>query len=256
MRIFNLLIVFMLVVIGCGTSDIEEELLQEDNIDSLDSLKCGPEEIIEKITNIPNTNAFGIVIGNNTYYPAYKRQYLRTYSTGAIESDYGHMGAAMADYWNPSGQYFRVVNGSDASVSITTDDHAIWKGCAAGVDGGCWFASTNCVSSVATNLSGKRMCLSWKIEMNWDSMYLYADTHDLRREDVVIAVAIHEVGHAYGLRHRSGTIMNAGVPIPGVGSLTWETLPRFDACQLASLAQFTPDESNNLSMGNAPAECQ
>jgi hypothetical protein len=87
-------------------------------------------------------------------------------------------------------------------------------------------------------------------------MYLWVDSRGLSRENIVQAVAAHEVGHTMGLRHRAGTIMSSGTPIPGYNGRTWENLPRFDACQTASLLDYVVDDSSEIIYMPNPVECE
>jgi len=222
---------------------------------------CGPSDLLDKMSNIPQAGYFGVNRSSgNVYYPSSKNFWVRGYSMGQVEKDLIHMAAATADYWNPYGQYYRVNTGADASIHFTTSDGPLYPACDKNYTGGsddCWFAGTSCVAYTTTNQPGVRLCTDWKIQMNWPSMYLYADSRGIPRENIVIATGVHEMGHALGLAHRNSTIMAPSIPLPGTIPFPhWDDIPRYDACQLALLQAFYVDETGGVLFLDEPVECQ
>lgn len=222
--------------------------------------KCGPNEDIDKLIAIPSTGAFGTVIGGQRYYPSDKDIWVRAYGMTAAEKDQARYAASMADFWSPATRSYNVNSGSQASIHIT-DGGPVWPACDTNYTGGsdeCWFAGTGCSASYATNVVGVRVCTDWTITLNLTSMYLYVDSRGLSRENIVLAVTIHEVGHALGLQHRAGpTIMNPGVPVPGSHSKPhWEDMYKFDACQIQALEDYQVDSSTEVIYLPEPEECE
>lgn len=228
--------------------------------ETADETLCGPNDLVEetdKLVAIPNSAYLGVTLSGKRYYPFSRSMWIRTYSLGEFEKDAAKHGAATADFWSPPTRSFNVVNSADASVHITAGGQ-LWPACDANYTGGsdeCWFAGTSCLTYRNTNVTNVRVCTAWKIELNVDSMYLYADSRGISRENILVAVSIHETGHTMGLPHRNSTIMNAGVPIPGNGTRTWENVPRFDACQKALLADYIVDDSSEVIYLPEPEEC-
>lgn len=222
---------------------------------------CGPDDLpqdIDKLVAIPPNNAFGLKLGANYYYPGSERMSIRTYGLGQFEADNARMGAAFADFWSEGTKSYNTWAAAEANVHITIDD-TVWPACDANYTGGsdeCWFAGTTCAGYRNTNVTGTRVCEVWKIRLNVESMYLFADSRAIPREHILQAVAAHETGHTMGLRHRNGTVMSPGVPIPGYNGRTWETMPRFDACQTETLLDYVVDDSSEVIYLPNPEECE
>lgn len=250
----------LLTLFACGGAPAGQEirivgpLVIEDSETQL----CGPGDLglTDKLIGIPDATS---VIGLGTspkYYPGEKNSWARAYSIGGVEKDAARMGVATADFWLPPVQSFNVASSAQANVHITVGG-PLWPACDADYTGGsdeCWFAGTTCTASRNTNVTGVKVCEDWKIELNIDSMNLFSDSRELRREDLHVITTVHEVGHTFGLRHRAGTVMNSGVPLPGY-NVTWEEVPRFDACQIATLEDYAVDTSSQVIYLPTPDEC-
>jgi hypothetical protein len=223
---------------------------------------CGPNEIADelngdKLVAIPANSAFGLGAGTNRYYPTTERMAIRTYGLEQPESDYARHGASLADFWSEGTRSYNTWNSAEANVHITIDD-TYWPACDVHYTGGsdeCWFGGTVCTEYRNTNVVGTRVCEVWRVKLNIQSMYLFVDSRGLSRENIVVSVAAHEVGHTMGLRHRSGTHMATGTPIPGYNGRTWETMPRFDDCQVDTLLDYVVDSSSEVIYMPVPESC-
>ncbi len=259
----NTILAALLLSACAGAPDVDDEWVEMP--DDL-TINCGPSEVeaelaaAEDKTTILPTSSIWVNHDGIVYYPAYKNLWVRAYNMSAQEKESVYLGAAETAYLLPTLQVYPVASAADSTVDVTTTDPPhLWGGCALGAPGDCWFGSTTCVSAFRTTAFGdRRLCTDWKIDINFPSIYLYADSRGVPRETAVPLIVAHEIGHAASLAHRVGTLMNPGVLMDGVSLFPLE---RFDQCQRDSLDQLVLDLTQDASgkviagLGQVPNSC-